>query len=159
MGRLQTNVGECEYREPDKLLTELFIGGLNLNDMTDEKLRDITILENIKYINLNSVKYVFFTKLESSTCQKWTKITFKTYLWADGNHMSFKIFKYTFPKTTVESLCTTKNSLVILNMDNNSNIEQLGICSVQLKHKNKVVRCRIFCSTRLLFSTNRDAGY
>ena len=46
MGRLQTKVAECEYREPERLLTELFIGGLNDNDMNDEILREATTLEN-----------------------------------------------------------------------------------------------------------------
>ena len=29
-------------------------------------------------------------------------------------------------------------------MYSNSNIEQLGVCSAQLKHKERVVRCRFF---------------
>ena len=37
-----------------------------------------------------------------------------------------------------------KNNLVILKTYNSSNIEQLGFWSVWLKHKDKVVRCRLF---------------
>ena len=45
MGRLQTKA-ECEYGESDQLLTEQFIGGLNDGEMTDEILREMTMLEN-----------------------------------------------------------------------------------------------------------------
>ena len=38
----------CEYIEPDILLMEQFIGGLNNADMTDEILRKVTALENIE---------------------------------------------------------------------------------------------------------------
>ena len=58
--------------------------------------------------------------------------------------MPFKLFKGLFQKATVESLCATKNNYVILKTYNNSHIEQLGICSVWLKHKDNVVRCRFF---------------
>ena len=37
-----------------------------------------------------------------------------------------------------------KNCLVTLKTYNNSNLEQLDIYSVQLRHKDKVVRCRFF---------------
>ena len=36
IGRLQTKVTECEYRDPNRLLPEQFICGLNDDDMTDE---------------------------------------------------------------------------------------------------------------------------
>ena len=37
-----------------------------------------------------------------------------------------------------------KNSLVILLTYNNSNFEQQVVCSVQLRYKDKAVRCRFF---------------
>ena len=48
MGRLQTKVPVHEYREPSRLLTHQFIGGLNNNDMTDKILREVTTLENME---------------------------------------------------------------------------------------------------------------
>ena len=43
----------------------------------------------IKYINLNSVKSILFTMLESNTIQKQTKLTYKTDLGADSNLIPF----------------------------------------------------------------------
>ena len=48
MGRLQTEVTECDYRDPNRPLTEQFIGGINDDDMTDERLREIRTLEHIE---------------------------------------------------------------------------------------------------------------
>ena len=50
MGKLQTKVAECKYRDPDRLLTEQFIGGLNNEDMTNEILRQVTALENTEEV-------------------------------------------------------------------------------------------------------------
>ena len=78
----------------------------------------------ITYVSLNSIKSVLFTKLESSTSQRQTKITYKIDSRAEGNLMPFKIFKRLFPKATMKSLHTSENNSVILKMHNNSNIEQ-----------------------------------
>ena len=59
----------------------------------------------------------------------------------DGNLIPFKIFRTLFPKSTIEALCTTKNS-VVLNTCNLSNIEQLHVYTV--RHKYKIVRSRFF---------------
>ena len=82
----------------------------------------------VKYINLNSIESALFTKLGSSTSQKWTKVTYKINSGVDGNLMPFKIFKCLFQTATVESLYAIKTNSVILKTYNNSNIEQLGIC-------------------------------
>ena len=73
--------------------------------------------------------------------------------------MPFKIFKCLFPKSRLELLCTTKNNSVTLKSYNNPSIEQLGICSVNLKHKNKTVRCRFFIVPGDGGSTVGDARY
>ena len=49
--------------------------------------------------------------------------------------MQFRIFRSHFPKSTIEALCGTKNNAVVLKTYNNSYIEQLGVCSVKLRHK------------------------
>ena len=49
-----------------------------------------------------------------------------------------------FPRSTVDLLHTTKNSLEILETFTNLYIEQLGVCSVRLRHKDNIVRCRFF---------------
>ena len=58
--------------------------------------------------------------------------------------MSLKIFKSLFHKSTREALHAMKNNVVVLKTCINSNIEQLGVCSVKLRHKDKVARCRCF---------------
>ena len=67
----------------------------------------------VKYINLDSIKPVLFTKLESSTSQRLTKMTHKIDSRKDSNLMPFKKFKGLFPKTTIELLCATENNSVI----------------------------------------------
>ena len=62
----------------------------------------------VKYINLDCIKSVLLTKLESSTSQRQTKVTYKIDYGADDNLMPFKIFKYLFLKAMVESLHATK---------------------------------------------------
>ena len=68
----------------------------------------------IKYVILADIKSVILTKLESSTSQRKTKITYKIDYRVDGNLMPFMIFKCPFPQATIGSLHTTKNSSVIL---------------------------------------------
>ena len=41
---------ECEYSESNRLLTEQFIGGLNDDNITDEKCREVTML--LKHITI-----------------------------------------------------------------------------------------------------------
>ena len=48
IGRLQTEVAECAYRDPDRLLIEQFIGRLNNDGMIDEILSEVTAPENIE---------------------------------------------------------------------------------------------------------------
>ena len=45
MGRLQTKVSECKYRDPDRLLREQFIGSVKDDGMTGEILQQVTTLE------------------------------------------------------------------------------------------------------------------
>ena len=47
-GQTETKVAECEYRKSDRLLMEHFIGGLNDDNMTEEILKEVTMLENIE---------------------------------------------------------------------------------------------------------------
>ena len=58
--------------------------------------------------------------------------------------MPLKILKSLFPKAMIELLHATENNSLILKSFNNSSIEQLGVCSVWLKHKDKGIRCRLF---------------
>ena len=62
----------------------------------------------VKYINLDSVRSVIFTELESSTSQRWIDVVYKVDTGADGNLRPLKIFKTLFPKSTGEELCSTK---------------------------------------------------
>ena len=58
--------------------------------------------------------------------------------------MPFWIFRTLFPKSTKEALHVTENNIVVLKTYNYSNIEQLGVCTVRLRHKDKIAICRIF---------------
>ena len=58
--------------------------------------------------------------------------------------MPFKIFKFLFPRSTIEALCATKDHTVVLKTYSDSNIEQLGVSLVKARHKDKVTRCRFF---------------
>ena len=66
----------------------------------------------IRYINLDSIKLILFSKLESSPGQKQTKITYRL----QGRWQYHAI----------------------------QDIQQLYVCSVQLKYKDEVVRCSFF---------------
>ena len=48
------------------------------------------------------------------------------------------------PKSTTEVLHVIQNDVVISKTYNNSNIEQLGVCTLKIRHKDKYVRCRFF---------------
>ena len=50
----------------------------------------------VRYINLNSVKSLLFTKSESSTSQRCTKITYKINSTVDGNLMPFQKLQQNF---------------------------------------------------------------
>ena len=63
MSRLLTKVAKSKYIDPDRLLTEQFIGGLNDNDMTDEILRKVTNLEHTEVTNEHVLSWVH--KLET----------------------------------------------------------------------------------------------
>ena len=41
-------LAKCEYRDPDRLLIELFIGGLTDDGITIEILREVTTVEKIE---------------------------------------------------------------------------------------------------------------
>ena len=58
--------------------------------------------------------------------------------------MPFKNFKTLIPKSPIEALHATKNNLVVLKKDNQSNIEQIGVCTVKLRYKDKITRYRFF---------------
>ena len=61
--------------------------------------------------------------------------------------MPFKIFEILLPKSMAAKLHVKKES-VILKTYNQSKTEQLGVCTVKLRHKNKKYQMQILCSTR-----------
>ena len=48
MGMLQTKATECQYKEYDRLLTEQFINGLNVDGMVDRILSEVAIVKDIE---------------------------------------------------------------------------------------------------------------
>ena len=61
-----------------------------------------------------------------------------------ANLIPLKIIRALFPKSTVGALCAIKINSVILKTYNQSSSEQLGICSVGLRHKYKIAKCIFF---------------
>ena len=59
-----------------------------------------------------------------------------------GNFMPFRVFKILFPQSTITKLLTTKYNTVMLNIQ--SIIEQLSVCTVKIRHKDKCPKCRFF---------------
>ena len=91
----------------------------------------------VKYIYLDNVKSVIFPKLESSMSQRRTQIT-QNNSGADGNLIQFKTLKLCSPSQQWKCYMS-KNNMVVLKRYKNSNMEQLGVCSIKLRHKEKVV--------------------
>ena len=56
--------------------------------------------------------------------------------------MPFKIFRMLFPRSTRTALHVMKNNSVILKTYKHSGIEQLDVCTVRLRHKDKNAKCR-----------------
>ena len=56
--------------------------------------------------------------------------------------MPLKVFKILLLKSTWATLYATKNNSVILKTYNQLDIEQLGMCTVKLMHKDKSANCR-----------------
>ena len=61
---------------------------------------------------------------------------------SNGNLMSFRVFGILFPMSTMTELNTTINKSIGLKTYNESNIEQLGRCSVNIRHNDKCAKCR-----------------
>ena len=57
---------------------------------------------------------------------------------------AFKIFRTVLPKSIIQALQSTKNNSLVPKSYSQSDIEQLGVCTVRLRHKDKIARCRFF---------------
>ena len=67
-----------------------------------------------------------------------TPITYKIDSGANSNLMPYKDFKTLFLQVNNRNIAHHKNNVVVFKTYNNSNIEQLGVCSVKLRYKEKV---------------------
>ena len=76
----------------------------------------------VKCINLDSVKSIIFTKLESSIFQRQAHMVYIGDTGGSVNLMTLKCSKL-FPKSTLEEIPATKDNAVILKTYSNSNIE------------------------------------
>ena len=97
---------------------------------------------SMKSLTFHRMKSVIFTKVESGASQKRAKIACKIDIDSDGDLMPFRVFRILFPRSTVLELNATINRSLVLKMYNQSNIEQLGRCSVSIRHNHKGVKCR-----------------
>ena len=60
------------------------------------------------------------------------------------NLILFRVFKILFPKSTIADLHATKHNSVVVKTHNQFDIEHPGMCTVEMRHKDKCVRCRFF---------------
>ena len=102
-------------------------------------------LKNITYLNFDNLKLVIFTTLESSISQNRACIMYKIDAGSDCNLMPFKLFKILFPKATLSAM---KDNSVRAKSYNLSDIKQLGMCTVRLRHKDRSVIYKFFVSPR-----------
>ena len=63
-------------------------------------------------------------------------IKYKIDMGNDCNIMPTYLFKKLFPEVTNEQLVATVNKCILLEMYNKTTITQLGICKVNIEHKN-----------------------
>ena len=84
------------------------------------------------------------TNVDTSSRQKKTKIEYKVDAGTDSSLMPLNVFEILFPIATVEQLIKHKDKSVMLCTYNKTCIPQLGVCSVNIKHKNKQKLCRFF---------------
>ena len=94
----------------------------------------------VKYIIPDSVKSVIFTKSESRTSQRLTCLIYKFDFGANGNLKPLKKFQSSLLEGNNRGATCQKKWWTY----NNSNIEELHVCTVKLRHKDKVARCRFF---------------
>ena len=71
----------------------------SLGMLADQDLSFDTV--RVEYINLNSIKSILFTKLESSTSKRPSKMTYNITSWANSNCIQFNIVKCIFPQGTL----------------------------------------------------------
>ena len=76
--------------------------------------------------------------------QRWTCIVYKIDMGANSSLMPFTLFKNLLPKSTLEQLHTKRSNAMALKTCKNSNIEQFGIYTVKLQHKDNLVKCTFF---------------
>ena len=99
----------------------------------------------VKYINLDSVKSLIFTKLESSMSQIQTCKVYRIGIGADSNLMPLKIFKSLLPKVDIRAVtCHKKQCRGFKNVQHLKH-DRVGIyLHSQIVTEVNVVKCRIF---------------
>ena len=95
-------------------------------------------------LTFHSVKSAIFTRLESSSNQKRSKIAHKVDTGSNENLMTFRIFRTLFRKSIMVELNATIDKSVVLKTYNQSNKEQLGRCLIKIRHNDRCVKCRFF---------------
>ena len=71
-------------------------------------------------------------------------MAYKIYTGSDLNLMPFIVFRIIFPRSMMEELNDTIDKSTVLKTYNQSNIQQLGRCTVKIRHNDKCVKCRFF---------------
>ena len=60
----------------------------------------------------------------------------------DDNLMPFGVFQILFPKSRIAKLHATKYNIIMSKTYKQTNIDQLGLCTVKIRCKDKCVKCR-----------------
>ena len=69
-------------------------------------------------------------------------VLYKIDMGSDNNIMPLHIYKKLFPKITNELLATTRNKNILLKTYNRTIITQLGMCAVEVEHRNNKKKCK-----------------
>ena len=95
---------------------------------------------NVRYLNFDNLKSVILTTLEFTTSQKGAQIMYKIDTGSKDNLMPLKVFKIFFPKSTIQSYIQ-KKQFNCIKAYNQSDIQQLGRCTVKLRNKDNSIKC------------------
>ena len=60
----------------------------------------------------------------------------------DGSLMPFKIFRTLFHKSMNGAFCATENNSFTLKTYNQPSMKQLSVCTVIVRHKVEIAKCR-----------------
>ena len=111
-----------------------------MNEVEQETLQDNTRedIESVSKYSIHFNKYcsVLTANLKMFTGKNNIMVSYKIDTGSNSNIMPLHVYKKVFPNITNEQLAKTKNKNVPLKTYNKTAINQLGMCTVIVEHKN-----------------------